>query len=326
MRFLILLVAIILLAVVAFAIAYQAKRERRKRKTKIVRAPSEIELLVGMTSSDERDFVRQYAARDFKGEGAIVDLGCWLGSFTLPLAIGLRENPRIRGGQIRIHAYDLFSWQDWMNPSVAGTRYAGRYRAGDNFKDAFIEQIAPVADFVCVHAGDLNAETWDPAAPIEYLLIDAMKSWELANSIVRILFPALRPGVSLVHHQDFVHFYTPWIHLLMYRFRHYFEPLKYVAHGSFIFRYRKKIPSALLEKRYGFDDFTAEEAAEAFEYSLSLVPAAARTNVFAARVMMHIHRKEWSAARADLEQVVAAGIPIESELAIVSKMIENHDG
>lgn len=319
---LIVLVSIICLSVTAFWIAYRARQRRRKAAGKI---PSEFEDLVGMASNQERNFVRQYAAREFKGEGAIVDLGCGLGSFTLPLAIGLRENARISGREIRIHAYDLFSWQDWMNANVAGTRWAGRYNEGDDFSDAFIHQVAPVADLVAIHSGDLNEERWNPAAPIEYLLIDAMKTWELSNSVTLNFFPALRPGVSMVHHQDFVHYYTPWIHLIMFRFRRYFEPLTYVPSGSYVFAYREQLPSALLEKRYGFEDFSTEETSEAFEYSLSLLTsAAARANVFAARVMMHIHGDDWSGARADLERIRAAGIPLEGELSLVSRLLEDH--
>ncbi len=284
----------------------------------------EFKELVGMSSNQERDFVRRYAASDFTGEGAIVDLGCWLGSFTIPLATGLRENRRLRGRKVRIHAYDLFSWQNWMNPCVAGTRWADRYKEGDSFMDAFVEQIAPVADLVAIHAGDLNKERWDRTAPIEYLLIDAMKSWELANSVVGNFFPALKPGLSRVHHQDFAHFFTPWIHLLMYRFRRYFEPLAYVPEGSFVFGYREQIPDWLLGKSYGFDDFSDDEAADAFGYSLSLIPAAAHPNVLAARVMMHIHREDWAGARAELERVRANGIPVEKELAVVSKLLEDH--
>ena len=278
-----------------------------------------------MTSLDERDFVRQYAARDFKDEGAIVDLGCWMGSFTLPLGIGLRENPRVSGGKFGIHSYDLFRWQDWMNPSVANTRWAGRYKEGDDFRDAFLQQIAPVADLVTIHAGDLAKEHWDSAEPIEYLIIDAMKSWELTNVVVRNFFPALRPGLSLVHHQDFVHFFTPWIHLIMYRFRNCFEPIAFVPKGSFIFAYKELISRALLEKSYDFDDFSTGEAADAFEYSLSLLPAGARENVYAARVMMHIHRRDWVAARAEFERVQAAGISQTKDLVVVSRLLENCD-
>ncbi len=316
------IVSLICLALVGFEIVRQAKGRRRKRNATPDRIPSEFESLVGMSSRQERDFVRQYAARDFKGEGAIVDLGCWMGSFALPLAIGLRENPRSKGRTPAIHAYDLFCWQDWMNPCVANTRWSGRYQEGDNFEDALLEQIAPVADLVTIHAGDLNNERWESAEPIEYLLIDVMKSWELTNCVVRTFFPALRPGLSLVHHQDFVHYFTPWIHLIMYRFREYFEPLKYVPEDSFIFTFRKSIPRELLEKSYGFDDFSPEESAAAFDYSLSLIPTAARANVHAARIMMHIHRQDWAGARAELERVQAAGISPERELVLVSKLLE----
>jgi hypothetical protein len=319
---LILLVSIICLGLVVFVLVRRARRRNRKPAARKI--PSEFKQLVGMTSSQERDFVRQYAAHDFKGDGAIVDLGCWLGSFTLPLATGLRENSRINKDKIWIHAYDLFRWQNWMNPSVAGTRWAGRYKEGDDFKDALIEQIAPVADLIAIHAGDLTQQKWDPAAPIEYLVIDAMKTWELANSVVRNFFPALRPGLSLVHHQDFVHYYTPWIHLLMYRFRRYFEPLTHVPYGSYVFTYREQIPRALLEKSYGFADFPDEEAANAFEYSLNLIPAADRPNLYAARIMMHIHRGDWTGARADFERVRTSGIPVEKELAQVAKLLEKH--
>ncbi len=318
------LLSIICLALVGFEIARRAKRHRRKRKATAVRIPPEFEWLVGMSSLQERDFARQYAAHDFKGEGAIVDLGCWMGSFTLPLAIGLRENPQIKGRKIGIHAYDLFRWQDWMNPCVANTRWSGRYQEGDSFEDAFLEQIAPVADLVTIHAGDLHDERWEPAEPIEYLLIDTMKSWELTNSVVRNFFPALRPRLSLVHHQDFVHYFTPWIHLIMYRFREYFEPLIYVPEDSFIFTYRKPIPRELLEKTYGFGDFSAEEAAAAFNYSLSLIPTGARANVYAARIMMHIHRQDWIGARAELERVQAAGVSEERELVLVSKLLDSN--
>jgi hypothetical protein len=316
-------ISIICLGLVAIGVVLWARRRRRKRKEATSRISSGFETLVGMTSRQERNFVRQYAARDFSGGGAIVDLGCWLGSFTLPLATGLRENPRIRGTKIWIHAYDLFVWQNWMNPSVAGTRWDGRYQEGDNFKDAFLEQVAPVEDLVTIHSGDLTKEKWDPAAPIEYLLIDVMKSWELTNGVVRNFFPALRPGISLVHHQDFVHYHTPWIHLLMYRFRQYLEPLTYVPFSSYVFAYREQIPRELLERDYSFEDFPDEEVAAAFERSLNLIPPAARLNVFAARIMMHIHRGDWIGARAELERIRAAGIPLEKELVVVSKLLEN---
>lgn len=318
---------LLLIAVLAALVLLVLVRRRhgRKRMARSREDISELSELFGMTSPAEREYVREYAANLYLGEGAIVDLGCWLGSFTVPLAVGLRANPGLRGRNLKIHAYDLFRWEDWMNFCVAGSRLEGRYKQGDSFLDAFVEQIAPVAELVEIKSGDLNQARWDPAVAIEYLVVDAMKSWDLTNSIVRNFFPALRPGLSLVHHQDFAHYYTPWIHLIMYRFKRHFEPLAYIREGSYVFRCREQLPPALYERSYSFDDFPDDEAEEAFEYSLSLIPHPARLNVLAARIMMRIHREDWVGASADLERARAAAIPMEKELKIVAATLDKRD-
>ncbi len=112
----------------------------------------------------------------------------------------------------------------------------------------------------------------------------------------------------------------------MYRLRDYFEPFEYVREASYIFRYRKQVPTTLLQRHYGFADFSAEEAEEAFDYSLNLVPPSARPNIFAARVMMKIHLGNRAGAAADLQRIKAAGIPLEKELILVSNMLESRGG
>lgn len=81
----------------------------------------------GMTSSEEQNYFKRYAQDIYSGVGEIVDLGCWLGSTTIPLAQGLRENFNMSTKGKRIHAYDLFVWEKWMNPYRAGCRK--EYRA-----------------------------------------------------------------------------------------------------------------------------------------------------------------------------------------------------
>src|SRR5205809_3571131 len=77
--------------------------------------------LYGMTSATERAYLRWFAKHIFTGQGAIVDLGCWLGSTTIPLAIGLVENSTASSSLRNIYAYDNFVWRSWMDPTVAGT-------------------------------------------------------------------------------------------------------------------------------------------------------------------------------------------------------------
>src|SRR5262250_2891759 len=67
----------------------------------------------GMTSTEEQTYFRRYARDMYSGVGEIVDLGCWLGSTTIPLAQGLFKNINVSTKGKRIHAYDLFVWEEW---------------------------------------------------------------------------------------------------------------------------------------------------------------------------------------------------------------------
>ncbi len=263
--------------------------------------------LLGMTTSQERRLFNEYGARRYTGAGEIVDLGCWLGSTTVPLAEGLLTNQTFDRKNRKIYAYDLFIWGDWMN--VQGSYLDGRYKEGDSFVDAYREVIKPYADMVDVNAGDLCQLGWKARKPIEFLLIDAMKSWELANAILRDFFPFLIPGKSHVLHQDFAHFYTPWIHLLMYRFRDHFALVEDVMDGgSTLFRYTRPIPPADLARSYGFADFTDAEVDRAFAYSLQLVHPHKRNSVWAAKAMTYVHQHQLEKGRAVVEQARQAGI------------------
>ncbi len=93
-----------------------------------------------------------------------------------------------------------------------------------------------------------------------------------------------------------------------------------------IFSLPKADPHDASSETYGFADFSVEEAEEAFDYSLNLVPPSARPNIFAARVMMKIHLGNRAGAAADLQRIKAAGIPLEKELILVSNMLESRGG
>src|SRR5262249_37872901 len=152
------------------------------------------------------------AAEDFKGVGAVVDLGCWLGSTTISLARGLDRNPRPNVRTSQVHAYDRFIWEEWMEERYPfpGSKLL---HPGDSFLDEFQRRTSEVAKRIRVYPGDLLRAEWN-GGPIELLLVDAMKSWDLANAIVHVFFPKLIPGRSLILHQDFIHYYVSWIHLL----------------------------------------------------------------------------------------------------------------
>jgi hypothetical protein len=227
--------------------------------------------IVGMLSQQERQYLYEYTKNEYSGIGEIVDLGCWLGSSTIPMAMGLAENTHPQTENKQIHAYDLFLWEDWMDDCVSDATLAGKFKPGDSFFKEYQQQTLPWEKHIFCHPGDINQLGW-PGGKIEFLFVDAMKSWELTDSIICSFFPSLVPGHSVIVQQDFSHYYTYWIHLIMYRFREYFEAVYDVPHSaSLAFKYKKQIPDEELKKTYSLASFDTDEINAAFSYSASLV-------------------------------------------------------
>jgi hypothetical protein len=283
--------------------------------------PSHFKKLSGMTNDTERAYFRWYAQGIYTGSGAIVDLGSWLGSTTISLAMGLMKNlnlPSTIGG---IHAYDEFIWRDYMEGGVKGTSLQGKLQVGESFFQEFNKRIAPWRNQIVVHPTDLSQVKWEGGI-IEFLLIDAMKSWELTNNIMKTFFPALNPGVSLILHQDFAHWFTPWIHLTNYRLRDYFEYVYEVPRsGSLVFKLVRAIPPELLNSTLSFSSFSRNEVEAAFSHSFGLVSEEKRPKIAAAKVMVFLHMGDLKVARQELEKCRIAGLTFDSDLSIVEKRL-----
>jgi hypothetical protein len=273
--------------------------------------------LVGMTSKTEQDYFAEYGKKIYSGKGDIVDLGCWLGSTTIPLVKGLLKNPAFNESNRKVYAYDLFIWFDWMNSSAAGTNLTRKYKEGDNFVEEFKHRTKDFTGYIKIEEGDLKQIGWT-GDPIEFLLVDAMKNWDLANAIVRDFYPSLIPE-GIVLHQDFAHFFTPWIHLVQWLFRENFELVGEIPNSqSVIFRYKAKIADELFDKDYSFQSFSDEEVDEAFKYSMSLISPEKLPNVAASKVMWFLHQDKPEKA----ENLLGRGIPLEKDLLIVKEMLD----
>ena len=208
-----------------------------------------------------------------------------------------------------------------MAKSVEGTSLLIKLRHGDSFIEEFNKRIEPWKDIIQVHAEDLSQSEWH-GDKIEFLLIDAMKSWTLTNNIISGFFPALIPGSGLILHQDFAHWYTSWIHLAQYRMRDYFEPVYDVPRSSsFVFRLRGSIPPEILRNQLSFSSFTRQEIDAAFDYSLSLVSRDKQPNIAAAKVMVFLHVQDFTQARRELEYFRSKGLTFSSELAFVEQRL-----
>ena len=245
------------------------------------------------------------AKDDFNGEGAAVDLGTWLGGSTVAMLEGLSRNNQPHAAAQVVHAYDKFELNAYLKSHYPMPELEA-IPAGGSFLPVFEAQVAPWKLQVRTYAGDLNAIGWR-GGPIELLHVDIMKTWPLANSVVKFFFAELIPGRSLIFHQDFVHFNTVWIHLLMHRFRDHFELVRHIpGTTTAVFRFRSAIAPEDLERSYGFADFVADEARAAFAWSRSLVDTSTlhHFNIDAAEAMLHVHKGEKDEARALLDRFV----------------------
>lgn len=277
--------------------------------------------LLGMTSSTEQEYLEWYGENTYKGAGDVVDLGCWLGSTTIPLTRGMLRNPAFAGGDRKVFAYDLFVWFDWMNSSVAGTDLYGKYTEGDNFVDEFQKRTATFADAIEIRAGDLKSIGWDRGG-IEFMLVDAMKNFELAGSIVKDFYPHLIGGNSLVFHQDFAHYFTPWIHLIHWRFRDHFEFVEEVPRStSVVFKCTREISRSDCEQELSYAAFTDSDVDAAFDYSMSLVSAEKLSNIVAAKVMWYLHQNDRTKARSVFDQLISKGIAVENDMLNVRQLL-----
>ncbi len=249
---------------------------------------------LGMTVKSEQIFCRHYARDRYTGAGEIVDLGCWMGATTIAFSKGLRKNVKLAPGanQKRIHSYDLFQWHPTMDLNVKGTSLEGKYQPGDSFLADFEVRTKPYVEHFTIHPGDVSLHPWK-SGPIELLFVDAMKMPDTARVIVRNFYPHLIPGVSIVAHQDFAHFFTGWIHLIQYRLRDYFDFDSEVKRSCTVnFKLKKAIPAELLDQDWSLEKITLEEMNAAFDYSASLVSQDKQEQIASARAMAHVHRGE----------------------------------
>jgi len=232
--------------------------------------------LFGLTSSLEQKFCTEYAAMIYTGAGAIVDLGCFLGSLTIATIRGLSAKPEF------VYAYDrwiveewFLQFREWMNQNNIGMNK--EHKIGDSFKDVFIEQLGSLAERVKIRGDILTEPCFE--APIEFLIVDAMKSWELSNAILEKFYSRLIPGVSYVFHQDFKYHLCPWIPMIQWDLREYFEIYENIPDApegtshTVVFKYIKQIPEGML-LCYHKDYFTKEKIDKAYEYWEKNVPHA----------------------------------------------------
>ena len=140
-----------------------------------------------MVTKSEAEFFSECARGPLPPGGTIVDLGCFMGSTAIAGPRGDQVGASGRGRCVRsLHVGRLDEWVPHARVLPTG------------------RQLFPEARrYVCYHGdgliklqqADLSKYQWD-GRPIALLLVDAMKSFEVARQIARSFYPALLPGRS----------------------------------------------------------------------------------------------------------------------------------
>jgi predicted O-methyltransferase YrrM len=204
-----------------------------------ITVPEEIFEVPGMLWTQEKRMLYYLAREDYSGEGAIADMGSFLGGSTICFAAGLRAQAledRV------IHSYDLFKLGE-----AERERYFPENPPADlRTRAMFEEHLRDYLDLITVHEGDVLGFPWEDGR-IETLFIDIAKSYRVFDHLLLNYFPALIPGKSLVVMQDYLSPQSgPWHHVVMERLADYFEYVVDCDCASVLFLLKKEIPSDVL--------------------------------------------------------------------------------
>ncbi len=209
--------------------------------------PQEVSTGVGMIHFDERRMLYTLARDYYSGAGRIVDGGAFLGTSSLSLGYGLKD--RDYGKSPVIDAFDMFIIDEYSAHNYLDRgNIAGKHvNAGDSIRFAYEAVVAPVADYITIHEGDLLKMPWK-SGPIEILFSDISKSWELNDHILLNWVAALIPETGILIQQDQVQEYHTWVGITMELLADYFEWIDYTMFSSMVYRLKRPIPADLLQK------------------------------------------------------------------------------
>jgi hypothetical protein len=90
------------------------------------------------------------------------------------------------------------------------TPYQLHPKVNDSFFPFFQMYTEPLKDSIEAVEASLETYQWC-GEPIDVLMIDAAKSWDALDQIVRQFFPCLVDGAAVIH-QDYKHAFTYWLH------------------------------------------------------------------------------------------------------------------
>ena len=223
-------------------------------------------VIPAMTTDAERECYYRLV-RDNAANGAIVELGAWLGASTAYIAAGIRDS----GVDTRAQVYDKFQSKPGHAAKVAAfyeARGLDKVPMGPCLED-FLRNLGPLIEYVEPHPGQIEDMRWS-GEPIAVLITDAPKRVPAISAVLTKLGPSLHPGAVMAW-QDFCHFPSYEIPACLYRLRDHLSFVEAIVPGTtLVFRVDSIIDRAKVTLDHlSLDNWTPNEVAQAWNYWLA---------------------------------------------------------
>ncbi len=163
--------------------------------------PTDIPPVPGQISNGEQRYIYALVSHLYRGEGAVVELGAWLGLSTVFLAAGLRDSHAPGVKSEKVHTFDAFVWGGGLDNDKSGLDLA----RGDDFMPKFLEFTKSLAPFIQARKANFLKLDWPADQPVEILFLDGPKTAKLLKGAMRTFATALMPGRSYLVCQDYQH-------------------------------------------------------------------------------------------------------------------------
>ena len=212
----------------------------------------------GMLGYEEAALLYFLAKDYFRGFGEIIDAGSFLGSSSYCLAKGLDENNTIDIKSGRLHAYDLF--EIWREQETSYKFMASELMRifnisvadGESTLPIYMANVGALGRHIRINRGDITEMAWS-GRPIEILFLDICKNRKVWKHVLRMFYPSLIPGLSIVVHQDYHHPLLPFIHIAQEFLADYFKVVDAKANDSATFLITDRVPDSALNEVCEYD-------------------------------------------------------------------------
>jgi hypothetical protein len=174
--------------------------------------PDAVRAFPSMMHKDEKTLLYALARHHYRGFGAIVDTGLFLGASTHAFCTGIKDGHfyelLLKTGQKPVQAYDIALWDsggfdkyleiEEVRAHVGDTRYAN----GESYLPLLRHLLREHLELIDFRIGDIVKEI-RADKPVEIAFFDCLKNYERDWAAFKALGPHYVPGHTIIVQQDY---------------------------------------------------------------------------------------------------------------------------